>query len=32
MIKDVHDEGGGTKVTELAEKFSTLTFSITERF
>ena len=35
MIKAVHDnlyDGGGPKVTELADKFAALTFSITEGF
>ncbi len=32
MIKEVHDEGVGSKVTELADKFAALTFSITEKF
>ena len=35
MIKAVHDNlygGGGPKVTELADEFAALTFSISEGF
>ncbi len=35
MIKEINEnllDGGGRKVTELADKFAALTFSITEGF
>ena len=35
MIKELHDnvnDGENSKITELADKFAALTFSITERF